>query len=288
MNIVFFGTPDFVIPVLAKLHKTYNAHDRYNTLTVVTVAPKKAGRKKHLTYSEVDHWAYKRKIKIIRNLKKIPKADLGILAAYGQIIPQSVINKFTHGILNIHPSLLPKYRGPSPIQYTIKNGDKKTGVTIIKMDNKIDHGPIVSSFTESISEDDTTESLQKRLFERASDFLLDLIPNYIDGKINLEEQDHKKATFTKLLTKQDGLLNLKKISNPEKTHNHIRAMHPWPGAWTKVILSKNSEPKRLKILSSHLSPNAQCLVPSIVQLEGKNEVTFKQFKQGYPDFSFVS
>ncbi len=286
MKIVFFGTPEFVIPVLEHLCKNFKV------IAVVTQPPKPVGRTKILAFSPVDNWAYKRKLNVVKNLADVPSADLGICAAYGQIIPQSVINNFKLGILNIHPSLLPKYRGASPIQAAIAAGDAETGVSIIEMDAEMDHGPIVSSFKEKILETDTTETLTTRLFERSADFLVDLIPSFTEGKIIPKPQDHTKATFTSILKKEDGFIPPEKfkdcllLPNAYSLDRFIRAMYPWPIAWTYINLG--NEKKRLKILKASLVPNASCLVPKTVQLEGKSPVTWKQFQEGHKEAKFTN
>ena len=270
--------------------------------------------------SPIDNWAFKHQIPVFYDaLEAISKVNpgLGILAAYGKIIPEPVINFFPKGILNVHPSLLPKFRGASPIQAAIVSGEKETGATIIKLDSQIDHGPVLSQFKEQILEADTTGSLRKRLFERASEFLIRLIPNYLKGKINLREQNDDQATFTTLIKKEDGLIppqyiaaaldgNIVKedwaikfikhyslVPSTNSLERFIRAMDPWPGAWTLVNLNPKSEirnPKRLKILKAHLEelvPSAYRLVPDLVQLEGKNPVSWEEFKLGYPNFKFA-
>lgn len=273
MKIIFFGTPEFVLPILTRLHKNYSL------VAVVTQPPKPTGRKQFLTYSPVDNWAHKHKVKITHDLsEELPDADLGILAAYGKIVPKKVINHFKYGILNIHPSLLPEFRGASPIQGAIAAGKTKTGVSVIKMDEELDHGPIISQFREEIKEEDTTETLTKRLFERSGDFIVGLIPNYTNGKIKPKEQDHMHATYTKILKKEDGFINLSKKS-PIEANNFIHAMNPWPGAWTTLNTGK-----RVKIIKAHLE--SEKLVLDLVQLEGKNPVSWKEFKQGYPDATF--
>jgi methionyl-tRNA formyltransferase len=276
MKIIFFGTPDYVLPVLEKLHKYYEI------VAVVTQSPKPMGRKKILTYSSVDNWAYKHslassagktKIPKFYDFSNLPKADMGICAAFGMIIPKVVLNHFKYGILNIHPSLLPKYRGASPIQSAIVNGDTTTGVTIIKMDEKMDHGPILTSFKEEILPDDTFETLRIRLFERSVEVLLNLIPNFVKGKIHLKPQGENLATFCKIVSKQDGFINLEKDS-PKSIEAKQRAYSPWPGIWTNL---KNG--KRLKILKCHLEKDE--LILEEVQLEGKGPVSWNQFKSAY-------
>lgn len=284
MKIIFFGTPEYVIPILETLHKNYKV------VGVVTQPPRIAGRKEIKTFSAVDNWAFKHKLAIIRDLKeKLPEADLGIVAAYGQIIPKNIIKHFSCGILNIHPSLLPKYRGPSPTQAAIASGETQTGVTVIKMDELVDHGPIVSFFREEIRPDDTSGSLRERLFKRSAEFLITLIPNYLSGKIKLRQQDHKEASLTKIIKKTDGFVDSEKIEDPKEAsyiERLIRAMKPWPGTWTLVYLGSAKEAKRLKLLKAHLEEGK--LILDKVQLEGKKPVSWDEFKRGYPQMKFES
>jgi len=287
MKIVFFGTPEYVLPILKAVHKKFvMGPGKSPIVAVVTQSPKPIGRKQILAYSAIDKWAHERELPIyykwIDLIDRKVEADLGILAAYGEIIPKRVIELFTHGILVIHPSLLPKYRGASPIQATINNGDEITGVSIIKMDEKVDHGPIVSQFKEKILDSDTGGSLRDRLFARTGEVLVELIKPYLKGKVKPKEQNHEDATFTKLIKKEDGFIDLTK-ADPKKTERFVRAMLPWPGAWTKVMVNgQESMAKRLKILKAHLDISHQSLIIDEVQLEGKTPVSWKQFKEAYP------
>jgi methionyl-tRNA formyltransferase len=286
MKIVFLGTPDYVLPVLEALHKKFRGrHGESPIAAVVTQRPRPTGRKQLLTYSPVDTWAHKRDIPIYFNSQDLIKdniqADLGVLAAYGEILPQEVISFFPHGILNIHPSLLPKYRGASPVQGAILNGDHETGVTIMKVDEKMDHGAIVSQFKEDIFPEDTTGTLRERLFNRSTEVICELIEPYLAGKIKAREQNHEEATFTKTLKKEDGFIDLTKIK-PEEAERFVRAMNPWPSAWTRVKMG--SQEKRLRILKASLKEEK--LILEEVQLEGKNVVSWKEFKQGYPEAKF--
>lgn len=264
MKIIFFGTPDYVIPVLDKLHKYHEI------VTVVTQPPKPAGREKKITYSAVDKWAFKKHI--IRNFDfvDLPKADMGVCASYGMIIPQVVLDKFRYGILNIHPSLLPEFRGASPIQATIIAGSDPA-ISIIKMDEQMDHGPILTQFKEDVLENDTNETLRKRLFVRSAEVLINLIPNYSKGKIKLKSQDESKATYTKIITKQDGFVDLAK-DDPIIVERKHRAYMPWPGIWTNITI--NGVEKRLKILEFKEEPIT-------VQLEGKKPVSYKQLTSSH-------
>jgi methionyl-tRNA formyltransferase len=286
MRIVFFGTPDYVLPILNSIHKKFvSGPGKSPIVAVVTQSPKPVGRQQKLTYSPIDNWAHQRKIPIFYSSKEFLKskieANLGVLAAYGEIIPNEVISFFPNGILNIHPSLLPKYRGASPIQQTIINGDQETGVTILKVDEKMDHGPIVSQFKEEVKSDDTTGTLRERLFLRSAEVVTELIEPYQAGKIKPREQNHEEATFTKILKKEDGFIDLNKTKS-EEAERFIRAMDPWPNAWTNIEV--NNQKKRLKILKAHLEKDE--LILDLVQLEGKNIVSWEEFKRGYPETKF--
>ncbi|MCL4382401.1 MAG: methionyl-tRNA formyltransferase [Patescibacteria group bacterium] len=291
INTVFFGTPDFVLPICEALRDLKEFH----LAAVITSPDKPVGRKQILTPSPVKQWALSHKIPVFTPEKlsttnsQFPlsniQGDLGVLAAYGKIIPQEIIDFFPKGILVIHPSLLPKYRGASPVPAAILAGDKETGVTIFKMDNLMDHGPIVTQFREKIKADDTTESLLTRLFSKTTDILLTILKPYIEDKIIPTIQDHKKATFCPLLKKEDGKINWHWPT--PKIDRLVRAMIPWPGAFTYITLNtKRQIPivKRLKILETHLSLNTKYLILDTVQLEGKNPVSWRQFKQAYPEF----
>lgn len=282
MRIVFFGTPDYVLPVLTSLHRKFvTGPGKSPIVAVVTSSPKPTGRKQILSYSPVDKWAHEHKIPTFYSSNDLLKENLdfeiGVLASYGEIIKKEVINLFPQGILVIHPSLLPLYRGASPVPAAIKNGDKVTGVTILKMDEKMDHGPIVAQFKEDILSDETADVLRNRLFAKSAEVLIEIINPYVQGKIKLRKQDDSEATFTKLVTKQDGFIELKE-KTPQETERFIRAMYPWPGAWTLL-----PNEKRLKLLKSHLDENGK-LVLDEVQMEGKLPVTGKQFLDSYPQF----
>jgi len=311
MRIVFFGTPEYILPVLTSLHKTFKSKSGISPIVaVVTQSPKPVGRKKVLTYSPVDKWAHERKIPVYYHCKKLLEenvsADLGVLASFGQIIPKEIINLFPHGILNIHPSLLPKYKGSSPVRAVIVSGDKETGVTIIKLDEKVDHGLVISQFTEEVQVKDTTETLRKRLFEKSAKVLIELLPHYLKGQITPKKQEHDKAVYTIQIKKEHAFIPpkclaaalagktikeewkipfIKKYSlfpGPETLDGFIRAMQPWPLAWTHVTFTKTT--KRLKILKAHLE-NGKLILDEI-QLEGKNPVSWKQFREGYPKVIF--
>jgi len=264
MKIVFFGTPEYVMPILTSLHKKFvTGPGKSPIVAVVTQGPKPVGRKEIVTFSPVDKWAHEHKIFTYYSAADLIKANLdleiGVLASYGEIIPQEVINLFPKGILVIHPSLLPKYRGASPIQSAIAAGDTITGSTIFKMDAKMDH-------------------VRARLFDRSVDVLLELIEPYLQGKIKLKKQNDEEATFTKMVKRENGLVDLKR-DDPKEIERKLRAFYPWPGIYTLL-----PDGKRLKILKVHFEDEK--LVLDEVQLEAKNPVTWKQFKEAHPQIEF--
>jgi methionyl-tRNA formyltransferase len=313
MKIVFFGTPDYVLPVLEELHKKIKAKLGSPIAGVVTQSPKPVGRGKIVTFSPIDAWAHQRKIPIFYKssdlLKEKPAADIGVLAAYGEIIPEAVIKNFKYGIINLHPSLLPQFRGASPVQAAIATGETQTGVTIIKLDPKLDHGAILSQFKEDIESGDTTDSLRAKLFERGAEVLVELIEPFVKGKITPRAQDDKTATHTTQVKKADGFIPPKFLKaalegktlkedllipfikdfsikpSPDGLDNFIRSLHSWPGAWSYIKISDRLS-KRIKIIKAELDEGKLVLIE--VQLEGKNTVSWKEFLAGYPSAAFAA
>ncbi len=218
---------------------------------VVTQPDKPAGRNQEPLPSPVKVWAEKDGIKLFQPPKleignwklEIPEAALYVVASYGKLIPDQILNLPRLGSLNIHPSLLPKYRGPSPIHAAILNGDKETGVTIIKLDEQMDHGPILANSKFQITNPKTGyKELHDKLAQLGAELLIQTLPKYIAGEIKPKPQDHSEATFTKIVSKNDGRINW---SNPaETTDRQIRAYEVWPVAWTTL------DGKRLKIYSA--------------------------------------
>lgn len=312
MKIIFFGTPEYVIPIVETLHKTFKSNDLVSPIeAVVTQPPKPSGRNKELSYSAVDKWAHKHNIQKIFDVNDLLKgsfeAEIAILAAYGEILPKSIISYFPKGVINIHPSLLPKYRGASPIQAALAMGETTTGVTFMKMDEQMDHGPIISQFKEQISPNDTLETLRTRVFERSAEVIKTLLPAYLAGKPKIVNQNHNEATFTRLVRKNHGYIpwnvvleaiegresnevwevgfvnDLITKYSPGTIYNVYRALTPWPGIWTKFT-TQSGEIKRLKLLDIELTEeeNGSLIIKiNQVQLEGKNESSWKQFKEAY-------
>src|SRR4030042_1933140 len=280
IRIIFIGTPEFGAIILEELVK-----NNYQPVLVITHPDKPVGRKQVLTPPPVKLAAQKYKIPIeqperiknyesgIRNLKP----DLVICAAYGQIISGEILKIPRYGCLNVHPSLLPKYRGPSPIQTTILNGDEKTGVTIMLMDEKMDHGPILAKRELEIPNPKITyQELHDKVAEIGAKLLIKTIPDWINGKIKPQAQDEKKAAYTKIIKKEDGNIDWKKPA--QEIERQIRAFNSWPGAFT--FIQKKGKKIRIKICQAELSKDNKLIIKKL-QPEGKKPMSFEEFKKGY-------
>ncbi|MFH1551971.1 MAG: methionyl-tRNA formyltransferase [bacterium] len=283
-KIIFIGASQFAVPSLKNLIK-----NNYDILAVITAPDKPVGRKQELFSCPVKQTALKHKLSILQPIKisevsdKIAKLkpDLIIVASYGQIIPKNILDIPCFGSINIHPSLLPKYRGPSPIQTAILNNEKTTGITIMLMDEKMDHGPIISQETTLIDTDDNYQTLEKKLSEQSADFLIKTLPQYIQNKIKPQIQNENNATYTKILTREHGKINWNQTA--QQIERMIRAFFPWPGAWTEL------NGKRIKILKakavdkkqkSALPAKKGFLLCEIVQPAGKKPMTGEEFFRG--------
>lgn len=270
LPIVFLGSSEDAIPIIEKLKHNFTLPLIITTEQLPTDAVPKYCLEHTIPYISLKQFNNE----IIEQLKEV-KAPLAVLADFGVFLPKDVLNLFPKGILNIHPSLLPLYRGPTPVQTAILNGDQIIGVSIIKLDSELDHGPLLAQEKAGIEPNDTAKTLYKRLFEQGADMLVEKIPGYVAGEIELSEQDHEKATYTEKLTRESGYIDIGSLEirsrlNREEIDRKIRAYYPWPGVWTKLRI-KNQE-VRIKFL-----PN------KIIQVEGKKPMSYKDFLNGYPE-----
>lgn len=294
LKIIFFGTTEFAVPVLEALFK-----NDYGIAMVITTPDKPAGRKQIPTPPPIKIVAEKLNLKILQpqTLKtrtpEIENFDMGIVASYGKIIPKEVIDSFPLGIIGVHPSLLPKYRGPSPIQTAILNGDEETGITIFKIDEEVDHGPILTSQRSEIKNKNYEELHDNELAKLGAELLIKILPDYLANKITPVPQNHNEATFTRKFQTEDGEITMNDTA--ANAYNKIRALNPEPGTFIFV------KDKRLKILEASLSPQRNdvhaglfnldgqlglqlkdgLLVLTKVQLEGKKPISGKEFIGGY-------
>lgn len=280
-KIIFIGSDEFAEPILKGMILL-----GLNIPLVITEAAKPAGRKQDIKPTAVSQLAQDFKKKVIETddikkqidaIKKIGP-DLIILTDFGQLIPKEILALPRLGALNIHPSLLPKYRGATPIQTAILDGAKLTGVTLMRMSPEFDKGPILAQIEADIYDDDTAADLEKRLSVVAVKLLHEVLPKIVAKKLRELPQDNTQATYTKKFKKEDGLIDWKKPA--KEINNQIRAFYPWPSSYTII------DNKRLIILAAHLEasnlkPKTLNLVLDIVQPEGKNPMKFKDFLRGY-------
>ncbi|OGE07724.1 methionyl-tRNA formyltransferase [Candidatus Curtissbacteria bacterium RIFCSPLOWO2_02_41_11] len=274
MKIVFFGTNRLAQIVLEELIKS-----NYKPQLIITAPDKKAGRGQERQMSPVKQTALKNNLEILQpkdlyesNVKsRLSNVDLSILVAYGQIIPKEILIAPKYGFINVHPSLLPKYRGPSPIQTAILSDDKKIGISIIILDELIDHGPILIQKKITISPKDTHLSLVEYLGKIGARLLIQILPEYLAGSLKPKTQNHSQATFSKRIKKSNGYIDLNNPPDSKTFDRMIRAFYPWPGVYTKLKI-KNEKLKIIKFLPGNL-----------IQPEGKRPMTTKEFLNGYPE-----
>lgn len=255
---------------------------------IVTTVDKLVGRKQILTPNVVKVWANEHNIPVLdpeklndefidkfEQICKTENIEYFLVASYNKIIPKKLVEMPKFGILNIHPSLLPKYRGPSPLGSAILADDKNTGVTIMKIDNEMDHGPIVAVKEVHIEEWMIYEDYEEMMAKIGADLFTDNISDYLSGKIIPEEQDHTKASYTKKFEKEGGLISLQ----DEQRINWLKylAFHSWPQVY--FILKNNEKEMRIKITEAKFENYK--FIPLKVIPEGSKEMTFEAFKNGY-------
>ena len=306
ISLAYFGSPDFSARFLEKLITDTSMYRYIEVKLVVAQPDKPVGRKQIITptpvkqivkqYSESEDTKFSCACLPAGRVCCFPSKnfsieltnlDLALVYAYGDFIPKKILNLPKYGFWNIHPSLLPKYRGTSPIATPLINGDKTTGVTIIKMDEEIDHGPIIAQENLTIEDTDYRPDLERKLTDLGFEMFKKLILTNLN-ELQLTAQADEFATYTKKLSKQDGFIEFEKIKSLflpttnyqllTTSYNLFRGLYPWPGLWTLIKI--NGVEKRLKITGMSIATNHQPLVTK-VQLEGKNEVDFETFNQAY-------
>ena len=246
-KIIFSGTPQFSVPSLMALHE-----NNYDVQLVVTAPDRPRGRGRKVTAPAVKKTALKlgypisqpasiRTGDFIGKIERL-QPDFIVVIAYGRIFPENLINLSRIATINIHASLLPKFRGPAPIQWAIINGEQETGVCSMLMEKELDVGDILLSTNEPIYPDDTTGTLHDRLALRGAEVLIDTLHAFAENRIQPKPQNHSLATYAPMLSKDDGLINWNKSA--ESLFNFIRGVTPWPGAYTFF------GDKRLKIFRS--------------------------------------
>lgn len=270
IKFAFWGTGDFAVKILEIL-----TNNDFIPGLIITAPDKPKGRKMIVTPPPIKEKFKNYKIIQPENLSpslftNLP-FDLFIVAEYGKIIPKEILNIPQHGSINVHPSLLPKFRGPSPMQSFILSEEKETGVTLILMDEKMDHGPIIAVSNFKPQPNIKYEELEGKLAQLGGDLLAKTIPNWLNGGIKPKEQNHNVATFTKKISKNDGLIKL--TDSPESIEKKLKALTPWPGIY---FFTKSG--KRIIITDAEIKENK--LTIKKVKPEGKKEMMFSDFLKG--------
>lgn len=281
-NFTFFGTPDIASRTLDILFVS-----DYIPSLIITSPDRRSGRGMELHETPVSLWAREHNIKCLKP-EKIDSdfmdefnkldIDLSIVVAYGKILPELLINSPKLGTINIHYSLLPKYRGASPLESALLNGDTVTGVSIQQMAYKLDSGPIIAEKEVSIEINETKEDLKNKLIKLGGDLLCEIIPKLITKNINPKIQDESQATFCTKIKKEDGELNLN--DNHLENYNKYRAFYGWPGVYFFTHAkagqaTKHGENIRVKIKDATYENNLFIL--KRVTPEGKKEISYEDF-----------
>lgn len=270
MKIVYMGTPDFAVPPLAAL-----VQNGYEVTAVVTQPDKPKGRGKTLLPTPVKEEAMKHDIPVyqplkvrepefVETLKKL-EPDMIIVAAFGQIIPKTILDMPKYGCLNIHASLLPKYRGAAPIQQAVIDGEKESGVTIMQMGVGLDTGDMISQAVVPLAEDETGGSLFDKLAEEGAALLIRTIPSIVDGTAVYTKQPEESPTpYASMITKQMGLMDFSKSA--EELERLVRGLNPWPSAYTFI------NGKTLKVWKCRVSDKQTDAAPGTVFLTDKEGI----------------
>ncbi|MBI2096071.1 MAG: methionyl-tRNA formyltransferase [Candidatus Taylorbacteria bacterium] len=283
MKFVFFGSSRFSVYVLEELAKA-----GLTPFLIVSLPPSPKGRGLKVSSNIVTNWAKAHHLPCLEPQKldsaflstlSAKSCTLFLVASYGKIIPKNILDIPEHGTLNLHPSLLPKYRGPSPIQTQILRDEKEVGVTIMLADEKTDHGPIVSSCKLQASSfklwPTKSQELERELARVGGRLLAETIPKWISGKIKSAPQDHDKATYTKKLSKKDGEID--SSADPYQNFLRIQAMAEWPGA--HFFAEKGEEKIRVKITDASFE-NEKLIIKKVVP-EGRKEMSYDEFLRGF-------
>ncbi len=295
ISTIFFGTEAFARDILESL---VNSEQIFLDL-VITKPDQKIGRKQEQKENPVKKFAKDNKLAFrqpedLDHLQIEGSIDIGVAAQFGKIIPTSLLNTPKYGILNVHTSLLPEFRGPTPIQTALLEGVSKTGVTIMKMDEGLDTGPILLQKVIEIEPTDRCPNLNKKLAQLGSEALLTAIPKYINNELEPKPQKDEQATTTSYFTREDGKIDWS--DNAQDIYNQFRAFTPWPGIWTKwndqrlklheiKTAEKELKKGKVKIEDNNLFIGCGKNAISVqkIQPAGKQKMDIHDFINGYKD-----
>ena len=290
-NIVFMGTPKFAVPILRHLY------NKFNIKCVFTQPPSKSNRGQKFTKSPIHISAEELNLKIktpknideeFEYLKEL-NLDLGIVVAYGQILPKKVLNLSKKGFLNIHASLLPKWRGAAPIQRSILSNEKETGVTFMKINEKLDSGPICSKYKIEISDQDNTEILSEKLSNLSAEKIFENVQKILKDEAIFENQNEAQATYAKKIKKNEGKINWKEDAYIILAK--VNGLYPKPGCWfnfennrykiLKAVLSgQNKKPGEILDEKLTISCGSKSIKVIKIQREGKKPQSVEDFLLG--------
>ncbi len=288
-TVLFFGTEDFSALALEKL-----IADGYSVGAIITKPDTKRGRNKQLVKPCVKEigeahnipvWQPNKLSDIANDIRQFD-SPIGILVSFGKIIPQSIIDLFSPGIINLHPSLLPLYRGPSPIESAILNGDSETGISIMQLSAAMDAGPVYLQEKVSLGGTETAPELYESLGQRGAELLADSLPAIIDGSLTPTLQDDLAATYCQLITKADGIVDWHKSAT--QIEREIRAYTGWPGSRTTIgdieIIITSAHIEKDSGTSQQLTiqcGDSQYLAIDTLKPVGKKEMPIQAFLAGY-------
>lgn len=287
VKLVYFGSPDCSATILSHLLQDPSPK-KYPVCAVITQPDKPFGRQKTITPSPIAQLAHEHQLPLFKppaldqnNLSRIKlfKPDLFLVVSYGKIIPQSWLKTPSVASLNLHFSLLPQYRGALCVAEALKNQDPHTGVTLMEMDQQLDHGPIISQAKQVVDINDNLATLTSKLTHTAIRLLKKTLPLYLSGRLTPQPQDETQATYTKTIKDQVSFIPWKNIDqalngqNAPAIHALIRSLTPRPGAWSEI------KDLKLKLLKTKL--HQQKLIIETIQLPGKSPISWSQFCSGY-------
>ncbi len=274
----FFGTDNFSELVLEEL-----VYAGYPPSLIVTMPDSRVGRRHDLQPPSIKTWGVAHAVQVLQpeKLTVIPREllknawDVFIVASYGKMIPEVISSLPRYGTVNIHPSLLPHYRGASPLEATILNGDTIGGVSIMLIDREMDHGPLLAQKEIPLRGDEWYPEIAELLAREGGELLAQILPSLIDGSLKAQAQDHTRATYASLIKKEDGLLDLD--ADPGLNFRKIRAYEPWPRTFFKVT----HKGKEIRVVITQATLENGALKILRVIPEGGHEMSYQDFLRGY-------
>jgi len=300
LKIVFMGTPDFAVTILKAILSS-----KHEITAVITQPDKQKGRGKEIQFSAIKEYALAQGLPVLQPLKikeytaveelRKLEADIFVVAAFGQLISKEILDMPKYGCINVHASLLPKYRGAAPIQWAIINGEAESGVTIMQMDEGLDTGNMIMKYVVPIEKEETGSSLHDKLAETGAKLCVDVLDGIENGAMNAIEQNNEEATYVKMISKELGQIDFKKSA--VEIERMVRGLTPWPSAYTSCkgrnlkiwkadVVHEKSEGDagsiaRVTKSSIVVNTGKELLEIKELQIEGKKKMDAGSFLLGY-------